>query len=178
MYAIVDIAGQQFKVEKDQKLFVHRLEGEEGKQISFDRVLLIDNGTKISVGDPVVKGAEVSARILSHMKGDKVLVFKKKRRKGYQKLNGHRQYMTQIQIESISEKAGSKPAAAKTATPVAIPDEAPVAVASVAAEKSAAKKPVAKKPAAKKPAAKKPVAKKPAAKKPGGSKSAEAKSDN
>ena len=105
MYAIVDIAGQQFKVEKDQKLFVHRLEGEEGKKVSFDRVLLIDSGSKISVGDPVVKGAAVAATIVSHLKGDKVLVFKKKRRKGYKKLNGHRQYFTQIQIESISEKA-------------------------------------------------------------------------
>ena len=104
MYAIVDIAGQQFKVEKDQKLFVHRLEVEEGKKVSFDKVLLIDTGSKISVGDPVVKGATVGAKVIAHMKGDKVLVFKKKRRKGYQKLNGHRQYMTQIQIEAISEK--------------------------------------------------------------------------
>ena len=81
MYAIVDIAGQQFKVEKDQKLFVHRLEGEEGKKVNFDQVLLIDSGSKVSVGDPVVKGAAVSAKIISHMKSDKVLVFKKKRRK-------------------------------------------------------------------------------------------------
>ncbi len=112
MYAIVDIAGQQFKVEKDQKLYVHRLEGEEGKKVSFDKVLLIDSGSKISVGDPVVKGAAVAAKIVSHLKGDKVLVFKKKRRKGYKKLNGHRQYLTEIQIESISEKA-TKPVAAK-----------------------------------------------------------------
>ena len=105
MYAIVDIAGQQFKVEKDQKLYVHRLEGEEGKKVSFDKVLLIDTGSKVTVGDPVVKGAAVAAKIVSHVKGDKVLVFKKKRRKGYQKLNGHRQYLTQIQIEGISEKA-------------------------------------------------------------------------
>ncbi|MCK4751541.1 MAG: 50S ribosomal protein L21, partial [Bacteroidales bacterium] len=114
MYAIVDIAGQQFKVEKDQKLYVHRLEGEEGKKVSFDKVLLIDTGTKVSVGDPVVKGAAVDAKILSHVKGDKVLVFKKKRRKGYQKLNGHRQYMTQIQIETISEKAAAQPKATES----------------------------------------------------------------
>jgi large subunit ribosomal protein L21 len=109
MYAIVDIAGQQFKVEQDQKLFVHRLEGDEGKKVAFDRVMLLDTGSKVLVGDPVVKGASVSARILAHVKGDKVLVFKKKKRKGYQKLNGHRQYMTQIQIEGISEKSASKP---------------------------------------------------------------------
>ena len=113
MYAVVNIAGQQFKVEKDQKLFVHRLEGAEGKKVYFDQVLLIDTGSKISVGDPVIKGAAVSAKILAHVKGDKVLVFKKKKRKGYRKLNGHRQYLTQIQIESISEKAASTPAAAK-----------------------------------------------------------------
>ncbi len=112
MYAIVDIAGQQFKVEKDQKLYVHRLEGEEGKKVSFDKVLLIDTGNKVSVGEPVVKGASVDAKIVAHVKGDKVLVFKKKRRKGYQKLNGHRQQFTQIQIEGISEKAAVKPKAA------------------------------------------------------------------
>ena len=110
MYAIVDIAGQQFKVEKDQKLFVHRLEGEEGSKVTFEKVYLIDNEKSVAVGDPVVKGASVSATIVSHLKSDKVLVFKKKRRKGYKKLNGHRQYMTQIQIEGISEKS-AKPAA-------------------------------------------------------------------
>jgi large subunit ribosomal protein L21 len=152
MYAIVDIAGQQFKVEKDQKLFVHRLEGEEGKKVSFDQVLLIDNGSKITVGDPVVKGAAVSAKILAHLKSDKVLVFKKKRKKGYQKLNGHRQYMTQIQIEAISEKSAPKPADSETAA-------TKPAAKTPAAKTTAAKKPVAKKPAAKKPAAKKPAAK-------------------
>ena len=101
MYAIVDIAGQQFKVEKDQKLYVHRLEGEEGKKVSFDKVLLIDTGSKISVGDPIIKGASVSAKIVSHMKGDKVLVFKKKRRKGYKVKNGHRQEFTKVLIEDI-----------------------------------------------------------------------------
>ncbi len=101
MYAIVDIAGQQFKVEKDKKFYVHRLEGNEGEQVNFDRVLLIDNDGKVKVGTPLVKNAQVTAKIITHLRGDKVLVFKKKRRKGYQKLNGHRQDMTQIQIEEI-----------------------------------------------------------------------------
>jgi large subunit ribosomal protein L21 len=101
MYAIVDIAGQQFKVEKDQKVFVHRLEGAEGASVSFSQVLLVDNEGDVKVGAPTVSGAEISAKILAHVRGDKVLVFKKKRRKGYQKLNGHRQDLTQIQIEAI-----------------------------------------------------------------------------
>lgn len=101
MYAIVEIAGQQFKVEKQRKIFVHRLEGEIGTQISFDKVLLVDNDSKISVGTPMVSNAKVEAKILNHVKGDKVLVFKKKRRKGYQKMNGHRQQFTQIQVENI-----------------------------------------------------------------------------
>jgi large subunit ribosomal protein L21 len=108
MYAIVDIAGQQFKVKKDQKIFVHRLEGEVGNQVDFDRVLLIDNDTNVAVGAPVITGAMVSAKILEHVKGDKVIVFKKKRRKGYRVKNGHRQYMTQIVIEEIIE-TGAKP---------------------------------------------------------------------
>ena len=168
MYAIVDIAGQQFKVEKDQKLYVHRLEVEEGKKVSFQKVLLIDSGSKVSVGDPVVKGATVDAKVISHMKGDKVLVFKKKRRKGYQKLNGHRQYMTQIQIEAISEKG----ATAKKEAPAAKKEEAPAAktaaakkpAAKAAPKAAAAKKPAAKTTAAKTTATKKPAAKKPAAK--------------
>lgn len=102
MYAIVEIAGQQFKVEKDQKVFVHRLAQEEGVQIDIDKVLLVDQDDKVKIGTPVVKGAKVTAKVLSHMRGDKVKVFKKKRRKGYQKLNGHRQDMTQIQIEEIT----------------------------------------------------------------------------
>jgi large subunit ribosomal protein L21 len=101
MYAIVEIAGQQFKVEKDNKIFVHHLEGEEGTVVEFDKVLLIDNDGKVKVGKPTVKAAKISAKILAHQKGDKVLVFKKKRRKGYKKLNGHRQQFTQIQIEEI-----------------------------------------------------------------------------
>jgi large subunit ribosomal protein L21 len=101
MYAIVDIAGQQFKVEKDQKVFVHRLEAKEGAKVSFDQVLLVDNDGDVKVGVPTVSGAKVSAKVLSHVRADKVLVFKKKRRKGYQKLNGHRQDMTEIQVQEI-----------------------------------------------------------------------------
>ncbi len=102
MYAIVDIAGQQFKVEKDQKIFVHRQEAEEGVSVSFDKVLLIDNDGDVVVGAPTVAGANISAKVLAHVRGDKVLIFKKNRRKGYQKLNGHRQNFTQIQVEAIN----------------------------------------------------------------------------
>ncbi len=101
MYAIVEIAGQQFKVEKECKIFVHRLEGEEGASVSFDKVYLIDADGDVKVGMPVVEGASVSAKILGHVRGDKVIVFKKKRRKGYQKQTGHRQDFTQILIEDI-----------------------------------------------------------------------------
>jgi len=101
MFAIVEIAGQQFRVVKDQKVYVHRLDAEEGADVELSNVLLVDNDGKVQVGNPAVKGAKISARVLSHLKGDKVLVFKKKRRKGYQKLNGHRQYLTQIQIQDI-----------------------------------------------------------------------------
>jgi large subunit ribosomal protein L21 len=101
MYAIVEIAGQQFKVENNSKLFVNRLEAEEGSNVEFDKILLFENDGKYKVGKPEVKDAKVTAKVLSHVKGDKVLVFKKKRRKGYQKSNGHRQQFTQLQIESI-----------------------------------------------------------------------------
>lgn len=101
MYAIVEIAGQQFKVEKDRKLYVHRLDAEQGSNIEFDNVLLLDNDGKVSVGTPRVEGAKITAKVLSHLKGDKVLVFKKKRRKGFRKKNGHRQYLTQILVENI-----------------------------------------------------------------------------
>jgi len=102
MYAIVNIAGQQFKVAKDQQLFVHRLQGDEGASIEFDNVLLAENDGKFSIGAPQLKGAKVSAKILSHLKGDKVIVFKKKRRKGYKKKNGHRQQFTKIEITGIT----------------------------------------------------------------------------
>ncbi|MHA7110565.1 50S ribosomal protein L21 [Sunxiuqinia elliptica] len=101
MYAIVEIAGQQFKVEKDKKIFVHRLQEEEGANVEFDNVLLVEDESGVKVGTPKVDGAKVSAKVVEHLKGDKVIVFKKKRRKGYKKKNGHRQYMTQIQIEEI-----------------------------------------------------------------------------
>lgn len=104
MYAIVNIAGQQFKVEKNQEVYVHRLDEKEGAHVEFNEVMLIDDSGKVTVGVPLVEGAKVSARVLAHLKGDKVLVFKKKRRKGYQKLNGHRQAFTKIQIESIAAK--------------------------------------------------------------------------
>ncbi len=102
MYAIVEIAGQQFKVEKGNKFFVNRLEDEEGSELKFDRVLLIDNDDKVTVGTPLVAKASVSAKVLQHVKGDTVLVFKKKRRKGYQTLNGHRQKYTEIEIQDIN----------------------------------------------------------------------------
>lgn len=102
MYAIVEIAGQQFKVEKNQQIFVHRLDGEEGANLDFEKVLLVEDGKNIKVGTPTVEGAKVSAKIISHLKGDKVIVFKKKRRKGYKKKNGHRQYFSKISIENIT----------------------------------------------------------------------------
>ena len=105
MYAIVKIQGQQFRVEKDRKLYVHRLKDEEGATINLKEVLLIDNDGKVQIGEPTVKGASVTAKVLKHLKGDKVFVFKKKRRKGYRKFNGHRQYLTQILIEDIKGKA-------------------------------------------------------------------------
>lgn len=102
MYVIVEILGQQFKVEKGQEIFVHRLEGKEGDKVSFDNVLLKADGDKVSVGTPTIDKSKVSAKIVEHVKGDKVIVFKKKRRKGYQKQNGHRQQFTKISIEAIS----------------------------------------------------------------------------
>jgi len=101
MYAIVEIAGQQFKVERGNKLYVHRLDANEGAKVEFDKVFLIDNGGKISVGSPVVDGAKVAATVIEHLKGDKVAVFKKLRRKGYQKWNNHRQHLTQVLIQGI-----------------------------------------------------------------------------
>ena len=108
MYAIVEIAGQQFKVEKDQKVYVHRLQAEEGKKISFDNVLLLADGDKVTVGAPAIDGAQVGAKVLKHLKGDKVIVFKKKRRKGYRVKNGHRQALTEIQIDNIIASVAKK----------------------------------------------------------------------
>ena len=172
MYAIVEIAGQQFKVEKDQQIFVHRLEEKEGAKVEFDNVLLIDNNGKVNVGAPAISGAKVTAKVLDHVKGDKVVVFKKKRRKGYRVKNGHRQAFTQIEIQSIVEKgvtakkattskkeAKAKPkAAAKKAPAKKAPSKKTVSkakTASAAKPKASAKKTTVKKPAAKKTAAKK-----------------------
>jgi large subunit ribosomal protein L21 len=108
MYAIVEIAGQQFKVEKDQKLFVHRLDSKEGSKVTFDNVLLLASGDKISVGAPAIDGAQVGVKVLKHFKGNKVIVFKKKRRKGYRVKNGHRQALTEIQVENILASGAKK----------------------------------------------------------------------
>ncbi|CEN44337.1 50S ribosomal protein L21 [Capnocytophaga canimorsus] len=108
MYAIVEIAGQQFKVAKDQKVFVHRLQIEEGKSVSFGNVLLLDDNGTITLGAPAIEGASVEAKVLKHLKGDKVIVFRKKRRKGFRVKNGHRQYLTEILIESIVASGAKK----------------------------------------------------------------------
>lgn len=117
MYAIVEIAGQQFKVAKDQKVFVHRLKGEEGDSVSFDKVLLAADGDNITVGAPAIDGALVGAKINRHLKGDKVIVFKKKRRKGYKVKNGHRQSLTEILIEDISLNGSKKKESSKKEAP-------------------------------------------------------------
>ena len=122
MYAIVEISGRQFKVEKKQKLFVNRLDAQEGKKVSFDNVLMVNDGAKFSVGTPNVSGAQVDAKVLKHLKSDKVIVFKKKRRKGYKVRNGHRQAITEIEISDIltgvSKKAAPVKKEAKKAAPV------------------------------------------------------------
>jgi len=108
MYAIVEIAGQQFKVAKDQKVYVHRLQDEEGSKVSFDNVLLLEDGSNITIGAPAIDGAAVEAKVIKHLKGKKVIVFKKKRRKGYKKKNGHRQYLTELLIEGIISSGAKK----------------------------------------------------------------------
>ncbi len=158
MYAIVEIAGQQFKVAKDQKLFVHRLKEDEGANVTFDNVLLIDDGA-VTIGAPAIEGAAVTAKVVKHLKGDKVIVFKKKRRKGYKLRNGHRQYLTELVIESIvasGHKSTKKAAKAKPVAKKAVKKE------TVAAVKPAAKNPVKKETAVK---AEKPATKEKATKK-------------
>ncbi|WP_282053686.1 50S ribosomal protein L21 [Maribacter luteus] len=113
MYAIVEMAGQQFKVAKDQKVYVHRLQTEEGKKVTFDNVLLLDDGKNVTVGAPAIDGAAVEAKVVKHLKGDKVIVFKKKRRKGYAVKNGHRQSLTEIVVESIVASGAKKSAKAE-----------------------------------------------------------------
>jgi len=115
MYAIVEMAGQQFKVAKDQKVYVHRLKEEEGSKVTFDKVLLLDDDGNVTIGAPVIDGAAVEAKIVKHLKGDKVIVFKKKRRKGYKKKNGHRQFLTEIVVEGSVAKGAKKAAPAKKA---------------------------------------------------------------
>jgi large subunit ribosomal protein L21 len=142
MFAIVEIAGQQFKVAKDQKVFVHRLATEEGKKVSFDHVLMLSDGNKVTIGAPAIDGAQVGAKVIKHLKGDKVIVFKKKRRKGYRVKNGHRQSLTEIVIESIVGSGAKKAAPAKEAMPEAPKAEksAPLKEAKPAAKKAAPKK--------------------------------------
>jgi large subunit ribosomal protein L21 len=101
MYAIVEIAGHQYKVQKDQQIYVNRLQDAEGSKVTFDKVLLTDDGKKVTVGAPAVEGVKITASVVQHLKGDKVIVFKKKRRKGYQKKNGFRAYLTELKIEKI-----------------------------------------------------------------------------
>jgi large subunit ribosomal protein L21 len=137
MYAIVEIAGQQFKVEKDQQIFAHSIEGEAGNNVDFDNVLLIDNDGKVEVGAPAISGAKVTAEIVEHLKGDKVIVFKKKRRKGYAVKNGHRQVLTELKIKDIVAKGGSAEKAApdkKEAPKAEAPAPAPEAAAPDATE--------------------------------------------
>jgi len=126
MYAIVEIAGHQFKVSKDLKVYVNRLASEEGSKITFDKVLLLDDNGTITLGAPAIEGASVEAKVLQHLKGDKVIVFKKKRRKGYKKRNGHRQYLTQIVIEGISTSAPKKAAPKKVAVEIVATEEVAV----------------------------------------------------
>ena len=147
MYAIVEIAGHQYKVQKDQQVFVNRLDAKEGAKIKFDKVLLMDKGGDVKVGAPAISGLAVHATVERHLKGDKVLVFKKKRRKGYQKLNGFRPYLTEIRITDVKKAAAKKVATKKKEEAAA--DEKP-AVKKAAAKKAAPKKAVAKKAVAKK----------------------------
>lgn len=101
MYVIVDIQGQQMKVEVDQKLFVHRINAENGSKVEFEKVLLVDKDGAVTVGAPTVEGAKVIVEVISQAKGDKVLIFHKKRRKGYRKLNGHRQQFSEVVVKEI-----------------------------------------------------------------------------
>jgi len=166
MYAIVDVAGQQFKVEKEQKIFIHRLESEIGSQIDFDKVLLIDNDSSVVVGNPLIEGAMVTVKVLGHLKGDKVIIFKKKKKKGYKVKNGHRQLFTHVLVEDIIEKGGKPRPFVKAKKSVVSAPEAkiekpvrePAPVITEAPAESKKTSPVTKQPAAKKTAAKKPAA--------------------
>ncbi len=174
MYAIVEIAGQQFKVEEGKKIFVHRLDLDNEKEIEFDHVLLIEDEGKVIIGEPTIKDAVVEGKILDHIRGDKVIVFKKKRKKGYRIRNGHRQNFTQVEIISIREKAEKKAVKKEAAHADEKAKETVAAVKTKVVEKKPAvkkatpvktkEKPatVKKAPAKKAAAAKKPAVKKPA----------------
>ena len=166
MYAIVEIAGQQFKVEEGKKIFVHRMDVEDGKKIDFDQVLLIDDEGKITIGEPTIKDATVQGKVLEKVRGDKVIIFKKKRKKGYRIKNGHRQNFTHVEIISINGKTSPKKHAVKKE--VAEVTEEPVKEKKTAEKKVETKKQAEKKPKAeeKKPVVKKTIEKKTAAKKP------------
>ena len=155
MYAIVEIAGLQYKVQKDQYVYVHRLAGNEGDKVSFDRVMLAEDKNGVVVGAPVIEGAEVSATIKAHVKADKVIIFKKKRRKGYDKKTGHRQPMTQIVITNVKLSGGKKKAAAVEAEAPAAKKAAPAKKTAVPKKAAAPKKEAAPKAAAKKTTTKK-----------------------
>jgi large subunit ribosomal protein L21 len=171
MYAIVEIAGQQFKVEEGKTIYVHRLENAEGDQVEFDKVLLIEDDGKITIGEPTINDFIVEGTVLRHMRGDKVIVFKKKRKKGYRIRNGHRQNLTQLEIISIGSKDAPRKAVTRKAKPVTeaatVTDEA-AAVAEAPVKKPAAKKAASRKEEKpeKQEEKKKAAVKKPAAKKP------------
>jgi large subunit ribosomal protein L21 len=149
MYAIVEIAGQQFKVEEGRKIFVHRLDAEEGDNVEFEKVLLLDNDGVVTVGEPVIENTVVEGKVLAHPRGDKVIIFKKKRRKGYQKRSGHRQDFTQVEILSIgprgAEKKKAAPKAEKKVTEAPVAEEVKAEVKKAPAKKAAPKKEVAEK---------------------------------
>ncbi len=175
MYAVIQTGGKQYRVANGDVITVEKLEGEAGSTLAIEPVLMLDDGKETQVGTPIVEGAAVTAELVEQTRGKKIVVFKKKRRQGYQRTHGHRQDQTVLRIVDVTGKAKA-PAkkAAKAAPKAADPktDDAPAEAAPAAEAKPAAKKPAAKKPAAKKPAAKKAAAKKPAAKKPAAKKPA------
>jgi large subunit ribosomal protein L21 len=101
MFAVVDIAGQQFKVSPAEKIYVPKRSEKVGETVTFDRILLLSDDKEVKIGNPVLKGSSVKAKVLGHAKDEKVTVFKKKKRKGYRLLRGHRQQYTQVEITSI-----------------------------------------------------------------------------
>ncbi len=167
MYAIVEIAGQQFKVEEGKKIFVHRLEAAEGDIVEFEKVLLLEKDGAITIGEPVVQNTVVEGKVLVHARGDKVIIFKKKRRKGYQKRSGHRQDFTQVEIMTIgapTEKKKAAPKAEKKVTEAPVVEEVKAEVKAEVKKAPAKKAPAKKEPAAKKEAVKKETVKKAPAK--------------